>query len=79
MNGKQFRSALNIAGYCLTLANEDIQDASEHSGSPETAKKLQQIHESLDDCVVIIDALKRYLETHSQLPTPEMAPFKHCL
>lgn len=79
MNDERFRSGLNIAGYCLTIVSEDLQALSTHASPPAVTEKLLQIRESLDNCVLIIEALQHYLATPHPVPSLEVAPFSHCL
>ncbi|MDD0844628.1 hypothetical protein [Pseudomonas sp. Gutcm_11s] len=79
MNDERFRSGLNIAGYCLTLANEDLQDLSTHPCSPATTARLLQLHESIENCVMIIESLKHYLATPHPVPSSVRPHIPHCL
>ncbi|MEO4049181.1 hypothetical protein AAFN46_19105 [Pseudomonas sp. CAU 1711] len=80
MNGEQFHSALHIAGNCLSMANDSLHEASEHACSPAAKNQLLHAQESLDNCAVIIKALKQYLDAHPHaLPTEAVLPFRHCL
>lgn len=78
MNGEQFHSALYIAGNCLCMANESLLEASEQSSSPDTKLQLQHVQVSLDNCRVIIESLKHYLDDHP-LPRENVLPFRHSL
>lgn len=69
MDDERFHCGLNITGYCLTMASEDLQGISQHTIAPAITAKLIQICESLDNCVLIIDALKQHLVEQHPIPS----------
>lgn len=79
MTDERFRSGLSIASCCLTIASEDLQALSAYARPTAATDKLLQIRESLDNCVLIIEALQHYLAIPRPVPFPEAAPFSHCL
>lgn len=76
MNREQFHSSLYIAGNCLCMASESLLEASKKTPSTDTKSQLLHVQESIDNCMVIIDALKHYLDEHP-LPRENVLPFKH--
>lgn len=78
MNGEQFHSALCIAGNCLTMANEGLIEASESIPSSATRDQLKHVQETLKNGMVIVEALKHYLDAHP-FPKENVLPFRHCL
>lgn len=78
MNGDQFHSSLFIAGNCLGLASEDIVGACEQIHSAQTKNQLRHAKESIDNCAVIIESLKHYLDEHP-LSRESFLPFRHSL
>ena len=78
MNGDQFHSSLFIAGNCLGLASASIVNASEQIHSTDTKNQLRHAQESIDNCAVIIEALKHYLDEHP-LPRESFLSFRHSL
>jgi hypothetical protein len=66
---ERFHCGLNIAGYCPTMASENLQGISPHTIAPAITAKLIHIYESLANSVLIIDTLEQHLVERYPIPS----------